>query len=172
MNETYVHTIIFDETITNETVAVLIDEMANWQYINLYFSSPGGEIPFMHVLADYINSRKDKIDVFPTFQNCSAAAILVFKHLECKIVIREELLDYIMFHKIGRQIVSQRKNKSYDNMEVIDAKTNKLLSKFLNRYIPKKKVKEFKKGKDVEFCYTDIKKYFKKPNIFYKDAKK
>jgi hypothetical protein len=51
------HTIIFKDEIDIESVQDLIDQISQYEYVNLYFSTNGGYISEMMILINYLNER-------------------------------------------------------------------------------------------------------------------
>ena len=76
------HTVIFNSTITPDNVADLIDEMNQYSFVNLYFSTDGGNINEMNILIDFLNYRykNDSLKLILYDFVASAGTLILFDY--------------------------------------------------------------------------------------------
>lgn len=153
------HTIIFVKGINIKTIQELINELKDFEDIDLFFSSHGGEIDAMDILIHYLNLRKDSIIIYPYFQLQSAATKL-FTDFQGQIIIKEGILDFLVFHKTDREIYTLRKQdiSSDKLLEITNNENKKTAIKLKTLGLNKKQIKKFNKGQDVILFPKDIKK--------------
>ena len=79
------HTIMFDDEIEEEPIQNLMNEMSQYQFVNLYFSTGGGFIHVMRPFVDYLHRSSDPGNV----------SVRVFLNLVCISAGTLLLTDYI-----------------------------------------------------------------------------
>src|SRR5690606_12257140 len=139
-----------------ESVQELIDKIGDKEYVKLYFSTPGGYTRANSSFIDFLNNRKDNIEIIftNTVESCGTILLASFKG---KIHLSEDL-DTLLFHKVDRQLYGQRKD-SFDNKELrkMDKEYNKNLSeKFKELGLNDKEIKKFNRGEDVVLYKKDF----------------
>lgn len=146
----------FDDEINSETVQGLIDILSGYSNIDLFFTTPGGELHAMRVLIHFINNHPD-INIYMTGYVASAGTFLF---LECnKPITLCEDLDWILFH-LGDRMVEGQFRKTTLNYEVLKEQlketNDKLASSFLKLGLTKKEIKAFLEGDDVVLYRKDF----------------
>ena len=146
----------FENDIDSETVQDLIDKIDDKEKIKLYFTTHGGYTPWAEFLRDYLNSRKDDIEIIFTNFVASCGTMLLVG-FEGKVTFSDEL-DTLLFHKIDRELYHQRKQtKDPKELRKMDKEYNKNLSeKFRKLGLNDKEIKKFNKGEDVVLYKKDF----------------
>lgn len=150
----YVHH--FEDKINIESVRELIQVLSQYQKIDLFFTTEGGESVSTKVLLHYLNSRKSDIDLYFTDYLISSG-VLVLMGFEGKKTLTDEL-DYIVIHNIDRLMLHNREQTVLTKALKLHLKeTNKSLAKNLSRLgLTDKEVKAFSSGKDVLLLQKDF----------------
>jgi ATP-dependent protease ClpP protease subunit len=151
------HTIIFDDDISQESVQDLINKLDNYDLIDLFVTTPGGEAPAMEALLHYLNLRKDDIVITLTSEICSAGTFIL-TDFEGEIKY-SEYLDFILFHSIDRLMYSGRKSsliKKEKLLKHLKVLNKKLLEKYRKLGLNEKELKRFKAGYDVVLYRKDF----------------
>lgn len=146
----------FDNEITPETVQELIEKLNMYSNIDLFITTPGGELPAMRVLIHFINNHPD-INIYMTGYIASAGTFLF---LECnKPIMLCEDLDWILFH-LGDRMVEGQFRKTTLNYEILKEQlqetNNKTAEGFLKLGLNKKEIKDFLSGDDVVLYKKDF----------------
>lgn len=157
------HTVIFNSTITPDNVADLIDEMNQYAFVNLYFSTDGGNINEMNILIDFLNYRykNDSLKLILYDFVASAGTLILFDY-EGPIFLQKYFRGF-MFHApditIGtiRQGVFGAKSK-----ELLTIMNNDIYAQYLEIGLTKSDIEKMKKGEDVFVWYDNINKLKRK----------
>jgi hypothetical protein len=146
------YTYIFDDEITKETIQDCIDIIHSHQYIDLFFSTQGGETCMMDAFISYLNLRHEEVIIHLTDAVASSGAFLL-SDFKGKIVITDNL-EWIMFHKADRLTYSNR--KGFFNEGILKKQLNEYNDKYAKKFqelgLSEKEIKEYNSGKDV-FLY-------------------
>lgn len=153
------HTVIFNSTITPDNVADLIDEMNQYPFVNLYFSTDGGNINEMNILIDFLNYRykNDSLKLILYDFVASAGTLILFDY-DGPIFLQKYFRGF-MFHApditIGtiRQGVFGAKSK-----ELLTIMNNDIYAQCLAIGLTKSDIEKMKKGEDVYVWYDNIHK--------------
>lgn len=153
------HTVIFNSTITTDTVADLIDEMNQYPFVNLYFSTDGGMLNEMNILIDFLNYRHSLDSVKLTLYDFVASAgTLVLFDYDGPIFLQKYFRGF-MFHApdltMGtiRQGVFGAKSK-----ELLDVMNEDIYQSYKNIGLTKADIEKIKKGEDVYVWYDNLSK--------------
>lgn len=153
---------LFEDNINTESINNLIKELELLEgKINLYFTTNGGVISCMNILVEYLNQRKNDINIIITDWLCSSGTILLFDFKGS--ITFHESLDYILFHKYDNLVHSIRKDNGIDGKKLLKftKASNKKLRKKLNKFnLTKKDFKIFDKGHDLVIHKDRFKEVF------------
>lgn len=144
----------FSQDITINSINDLVERLESGEgKFNLYFATDGGSPEAMSFLIQYMNTRKDEIEVTLTNAVMSAGT-KILTDFKGKINISDGL-DVVMFHMWDRESYSLRKGFANDRLLTAqDFEENKKFAKKLKKkkFLTDKQIKQFLKGKDV-FVY-------------------
>ena len=153
----------FSQDITIDNINSLVEKLESSEgKFNLYFATDGGSPSAMEFLIQYMNTRKDEIEVTLTDAVMSAGT-KILTDFNGKINISDGL-DVIMFHMWDRESYSLRKGFVDDRLLTAqDFEENKKFAKKLRKknLLNDKQIKKFLSGKDV-FVYKKQIKMWKK----------
>ena len=147
---------IFDDTIDNEQVQVLIDVICSYEQVDLFFTTPGGSLTAMRTLIHAINQHPD-IQIFLTGYIASAGTFLL---TECtQPVYLHEDLDFILFHMADRMIEGTFRKKAIDD-RIIESQTRATNEDMGRKYkalgLTAKELKRYYAGEDVVLYKSDF----------------
>lgn len=150
----YVH--YFNNEITPETVQELIGILSAVPSVDLFITTPGGELPSVKVLLHFINQHPD-IKIFLTGYIASAGTFFL---TECdKEVYITEDLDWMLFH-MGDRNFGGRFRKEPLNMDILYSQLKESNEVFANKFkrlgLTSKEIKDFLKGEDVILYKKDF----------------
>ena len=150
----YVH--YFDDEITSETIQELIGILSAVPSVDLFVTTPGGELPAAKVLLHFINNHPD-ITIYLTGYIASAGSFFL---TDCnKEVYLHEDLDWILFH-MGDRDFGGRFRKANINAEILydqlKEENIKYSEKFKRLGLTSKEIKEYLKGEDVILYKKDF----------------
>ena len=150
----YVH--YFDNEFTVETVQELIGVLAAVPSVDLFISTPGGELPAAKVLMHFVNNHHD-IKIFLTGYIASAGTFFL---VDCdKEVVLTEELDWILFHQGDREFGGRFRKNSIDRdvlYEQTKVTNEKFVEKFKRLGLTSKEIKLFMAGEDVILYRKDF----------------
>lgn len=150
------YTCIFDEQINSETVQALIDNLIMYPAVDLFLSTPGGEMSSMHALIHFINGHND-INIYLTDIVASAGTFLL---VECdKPIYFTEGLEVLLFHMGDRPIEGAFRKRKIDEKELYNQlkETNEQYAKKFTRLgLNKKEIKSYLDGDDVILYRKDF----------------
>lgn len=151
------HTQIFDEEIHTETVQKLINELNNYNKIDLFFATNGGQLTAMEALIHYLNTRKEDIVIYLTEEICSAGTFLL-TDFEGELHLSPNL-DFILFHLGDRLTYTNRKSGLISKKEL--QKQLKFINKVRTKQfqalgLTEKEIKKYKAGYDVVLYRKDF----------------
>lgn len=137
-------TYIFEEDITLESINGLLEKLD--QIDVLYFSSTGGTVSYMKVLIDALNKREDiEVHLFDSICSCATFFLTDYKGK-----LNTDRMEVVLFHKIDIQTYQLRKTVFNDKQYLEDLKEdNKEYRAKIKKFLTKKQLKKFDKGKDV-----------------------
>jgi len=150
----YVH--YFDDSINTESVQELIGILASVPSVDLFISTPGGELPAMKVLLHFINQHPD-ITIYLTHYVASAGTLLL---TDCdKEVYLSEELDLLLFHQIDREFGGRFRKQLFNSeilFEQIKNENQKYADKFKRLGLNSKEIKRFMEGEDIILYKKDF----------------
>ena len=150
----YVH--YFDNDFTVETVQELIGVLSAVPSVDLFITTPGGELPAYRVLMHFINNHPD-IKIFLTGYIASAGTFFL---VDCdKEVVLAEDLDWILFHQGDREFGGKFRSNKID-MDILYEQTKTTNDKFAEKFkrlgLTSKELKLFMAGEDVILYRKDF----------------
>jgi hypothetical protein len=158
------YTYFFRDEITSESVQELIDILYNFQEVDLFFSTPGGELCAMTALIHYLNSRHEDIHILMTESIASAGTLLLID-FKGQVTLTEDL-DYILFHT-GDRLLNTTRKEDVDNKTLISQLRQfnlKFSYKLSKLGLNEKQIKQFHSGKNVVLYRKDFNKLNLKNN--------
>ncbi len=152
------HTIIFNSTITPQTVQEIIDEINQYEYVNFYFSTDGGNINEMIILIDFLNYRYNEGTLKLVLYDfvASAGTFLLFDY-EGPIFIQRRYFRGFLFHapditlRTIRNDVLGKKSK-----ELLETMNEDVYSKYIEIGLTKADITKIRNGEDVYLWYNDL----------------
>lgn len=150
------YTYYFDDVITSETVQELIDILVQFEQIDLYFTTPGGEKQSMGVLIDTINKHPD-INIYLTGYIASAGTFLLTR-CNHPVYITDDL-DYILFHQADRSIDGSFRKSEIDREILhnqLQAENDTMAMEYKKLGLNAKEIKLFNKGENVVLYKKDF----------------
>lgn len=150
------HTLIFNNTITTETVNELINELSNFTLVDIFFSTEGGEMSAMNALLQYLNKRKEDFKIILTDEICSAGTFIL-TDFEGEIEISKGL-DFILFHLIDRIMYTKRVGElsKFQLAKQLKTMNEELAEKYIKLGLNTKEINRFKSGRDVVLYQKDF----------------
>jgi len=152
------YTYYFDNEITTETVQELIDILYQYEAIDLYICTPGGEGPAMNALINFINKHSD-IKIYLSNYIASAGTFLL---TDCnKEIIITPDLEFILFHLGDRSVEGQfRKQTVNSNILYKQLKNlnDNLVGKCRKLGLNEKELNEILKGEDLVLYPKDFRR--------------
>lgn len=164
------HTIIFSESITEDTVQDLITKMSNYSFVNLYFSTVGGELHSMQILCDYLNRRNSQknIRVYIGPYLLSAGTLLLI-HYDGPLYMTNSF-RYFMFHAPDISLFTIRVSKHEKRLKKFLDENNELYyNSLLKIGLTKSDINKIKAGEDVYVFRDELNKI--KVNFYSDDEK-
>lgn len=148
---------IFEDRINVETINNLIGAIDDKEKVHLFVSTEGGETFPMHILLQYLNSRKDDIEITCT-NIIMSAGVLLLTDFKGKINLSEEL-ECILVHKFDCEGYRLREGwlDEKEKTKQLVADNKRLKEKLKNLGLNKKQLKKFEQGKDVILYQKDFK---------------
>lgn len=153
-NNRYVH--YFNDAITRESIQNLIDILTPYPSIDLFVTTPGGELPAAKVLMHFVNTHPD-IKIFLTDYIASAGTFFL---IECdqEVVLTEDL-DWILFHQGDAEYGGKFRKRTLDTDILADQMkvfNDALAEKYKRLGLTSKEIKEYFKGEDVVLYRKDF----------------
>ena len=151
------HYIRFNSEITEESVQSLIDEMGQYQYVVLYFSTDGGYITEMNMLIDYLNYRYDtnSLRLILCDEVISAGTLLLTRYNGP--IFLDKGFRMFIFHIIDAQAPLVRRSQA-DRVSITN--TERIQKDYLDEIktlgLNGKELKMVADGKDVVIAATDL----------------
>ncbi len=159
------HTIIFDDRIDEESIQALMNEMSQYQFVNLYFSTEGGHVHVMRTFVDYLNRRSNPGDV----------SVRVYLNLVCISAGTFLLTDYIgqlymtvdfryfQFHAPDVQSYTIRKETGTEKMlRFLHEDNEQYYTKLLELGLTDDEIQSIRVGGDVYIYRDDLKRLNRK----------
>jgi len=151
----------FDKEISVDTMNELVERLQDKEgSINLYFSTDGGSPDAMNFLIEYMNTRKDEIEITLTDWIMSAGTLLL-TDFEGKIKLHSGL-DFILFHVFDRESYGLRKSDvPKEILTKQDFRKNKIFAEKLKdkNILNSKQIKRFLKGENVVVFQDEFRKW-------------
>lgn len=150
------HVHFFNDEISPESVQGLINELNNYNEIDLFFATNGGDRCAIEVLIHYLNSRKEEITIYLTGEICSAGTYLLTDFQgELKI---SENLDFILFHLIDRYMSVSKKGEisKIELKKQLKELNVKDTNKFKKLGLTDKEIKRYTAGYDIILYQKDF----------------
>jgi len=150
------YTYYFNDEINSESVQEVIDILSIQPSVDLFITTPGGELSSMNVLIHFINNHPDiKLHLIGVI--ASAGTFLL---TDCnKEIILDKDLDFILFHQGDRSVPGQFRYDPVDYKIMYEQlkETNDIWAeKFFKLGLTKKEIKLFLEGKDVVLYKKDF----------------
>ena len=159
------HTIMFDDEIAEEPVQMLINEMSQYPFVNLYFSTEGGMVHVMRALVDYLNRRSNPGDI----------SVRVYLNLVCISAGTLLLTDYIgqlymtcdfryfWFHAPDVRTFNIRKEAGSEKLlKFLHEDNEEFYSKLLEVGLTEAEIQSIRDGDDVYIFRDDLKRLTRK----------
>lgn len=143
-------TIIFTEEINNDSVQSVITQMSSYPFVNLYFSTVGGEIYAMTILCDYLNRRyeQNSIRVYLGPIVLSAGTYLLIYYRGPLFMTRH--FKCFMFHAPDISLFTIRATKHEKRIkQYLDEDNELYYNSLLGIGLTKSDIKKIKEGDDV-----------------------
>jgi len=150
------HTIIFGSDITHKNVQELINNINNFQFVNLYFATNGGRVDMMEILIDFLNHRYEigtlKLTLFDFV--CSAGTLLLLDY-QGPIFVKN--LRGILFHAPDISLNTIRKDVFQKGIEEqLHVDNEYYYSQISKLGLTKSEIAKIKKGEDIYFFQKDL----------------
>lgn len=151
-------TLFFDAPISSETVNDLIYLFKNNKRpIDLFISTPGGEMAAARVLINHINKNMDDINIYLTGTICSAGTFFL---TDCTkpVFVTEDLL-FLLFHTIDMPQETMTRKEDISSKELkkqLDIDNKVLAEKYQKLGLTDKEIKSFFKGEEVVLYRKDF----------------
>ncbi len=148
------HTIIFENQISHKSVQGLINNINQYAFVNLYFSTNGGRVDSMKILVDFLNHRYDensiKITLFNELVSAGSYMLIDYKG---PLFIKD--LRYFMFHAPDITLNTIR-NSDYEKKikQMLDAHNEVYYEDIADLGLSKVELKKIREGGDV-YIYQD-----------------
>lgn len=153
------HTIIFNSTINAETVQDVIAESNQYQFVNFYFATDGGNINETNILIDFLNYRYAEGSLKLTLYDFVASAgTLILLDYDGPIFLQKYFRGF-MFHApditVGtiRPGIFGKKSK-----ELLDVMNDDLYKKYMDLGLTKSDIQKIKNGEDVYVWFNELSK--------------
>lgn len=154
--------IIYSGELTIEKVNISINEideaLKEYEAVILYFSSEGGIAPASKIFTDYINLRKDSIEVIALDQ-ISSSALELMVNIGCK----KTILDYTLgVAHIYTTALDYRnfQDKNYVDMVTYRSlkKQNKVIIQMFEKVLSEKDIKRLLNGDNIALTTNQLRK--------------
>ena len=151
-------TLFFDAPISSETVNDLIYLFKNNKRpIDLFVSTPGGEMAAAKVLIHHINNNMDDINIYLTGTICSAGTFFL---TDCTkpVFVTDDLL-FLLFHTVDMPQETMTRKEDISSKELkkqLDEDNKVLADKYIKLGLNDKEIKRFHKGEEVVIYRKDF----------------
>jgi hypothetical protein len=144
---------------TNELLGILNSDGEELG-LDLFIQSSGGEMSCLNVILHALNNRTN-VKIYPTIE-CSSAAFLLLLNSEHPVVLKDTTtVCTVHLPRVFASVDS--KGFSKESKVFLNAfKYCNYTKQLLELDIPKSKLRDLQKGKDVELYYEDYVNLFKK----------
>jgi len=146
----------FEDEINVESVQEVIDILSGYESVDLFVTTPGGQIHAMRVLMHFLNNHPD-LKIYMTGYIGSAGTMLL---TECnKEIIITKDLDWILFHMGDRMIEGSFRKTTLDYKILTEQlkEENDTEAKILSKLgLNKKEITSFLEGNDVVLYKKDF----------------
>jgi len=159
------HTIMFDEEINEESVQNLINEMSQYSFVNLYFSTEGGLIHVMRALVDYLNRRSTpgntSVRVYLNLVCISAGTLLLTDYIGQLYMTSD--FRYFWFHAPDVRTFNIRKEAGSEKLlKFLHEDNEEFYSKLLKVGLTNAEIQSIRDGDDVYIFRDDLKRLTRK----------
>ena len=159
------HTIMFDDSINEESVQALMTEMSQYPFVNLYFSTEGGIVSVARSLVDYLNRRSQignvSVRVFLNHVCCSAGTLLLTNYVGQLYLTFD--FNFFMFHSFDRLTYNIRKDEERDKLLKFLYENNEYYySKLKELGLTETEIQSIRDGGDVYVFRDDLKRLNRK----------
>jgi len=159
------HTIMFDDKVEEEPVQNLMNEMSQYPFVNLYFSTEGGYVHVMRTLVDYLNrrSKPDNISV-RVYLNlvCISAGTLLLTDYIGQLYMTCDF-RYFWFHAPDVQTYNIRKEVGSEKLlKFLHEDNEQYYSKLIELGLTDSEVQKIREGDDVYIFRDDLKRLNRK----------
>lgn len=159
------HTIMFDDEINEESVQMLINEMSQYPFVNLYFSTEGGLVHVMRALVDYLNRRSNPGDVsVRVYLNlvCISAGTLLLTDYIGQLYMTVDF-RYFWFHAPDVRSYNIRKEVGSEKLlKFLHEDNEQFYSKLIELGLTNTEVQSIRQGDDVYIFRDDLKRLNRK----------
>lgn len=150
------HTILFDDEIRTESIQDLMDKMSQYPFVNLHFTTDGGELHTMLAFIGYLNRRhyQDTVRVYLDL-HCISAGTLLLTDYEGHLYITPSF-RYFYFHTPDYMAYQKRKSTVEPRLrELLDIYNEGYFEKLrTNVGLTKTQVDKIRNGDEV-YIYAD-----------------
>lgn len=159
------HTIIFDDKIDEESIQALMNEMSQYPFVNLYFSTEGGYIHIMRTFVDYLNRRSIpeniSVRVYLNLVCISAGTLLLTDYIGQLYMTVD--FRYFQFHAPDVPSYNIRKEVGTEQMlRFLHEDNEQYYSKLLELGLTDTEVQSIREGGDVYVYRDDLKRLSRK----------
>lgn len=159
------HTIMFDDEIDDESIQALMNEMSQYQFVNLYFSTGGGFIHVMRTFVDYLNRRSDpgnvSVRVFLNLVCISAGTLLLTDYIGQLYMTVD--FRYFQFHAPDVRSYNIRKEAGSEKLlKFLHEDNEQYYSKLVELGLTDTEMQSIRTGDDVYIFRDDLKRLSRK----------
>lgn len=162
---------LFYSEVTVESVQKILDFLGNCDKdkINIYLSSPGGDVNLSNALTDYINTlvNEEGIEInIICIGEISSAGLVLLMNTDCNVKLEKSA--YGVFHIATRRFDYREQKSLFDGAEFKKKALetyNEYLLGLLKKYkIDEDKIEKIKQGKDAYLSRKEIQNILKEKN--------
>ena len=150
-------TLIFNDVINAETVQDLILDCNQYDFVNLYFSTEGGNLNETNILIDFLNYRHNADSIKLTMYDIVASAgTLVLLDYDGPIFLQKYFRAF-MFHAPDITVGTTRPGVMGEkSKELLQVMNDDLYSRYLELGLTKLDIAKMKKGEDVYIWFNEL----------------
>jgi len=162
------HTIIFNSSISANSVQEIINECSQFQFVNFYFSTDGGNIFETNILIDYLNYRHREGSLkLIMYDFIASAGTLFLLDYEGPIFLQKYFRGF-MFHAPDITVNTIRPGLfGKKSKELLDVMNEDIFKRYLEIGLSKSDLEKIKKGEDVYVWFNELAKI--KRNFFLEE---
>ncbi len=159
------HTIMFDNLISDETMQNLMDKMSDYPFVNLYFSTAGGDINTARAFVDYLNRRTAPGDIsVRVFLNhiCCSAGTLLLTDFKGQLYLTVDF-RFFMFHSPDQMTYNIRKDSEREKLlKFLHEDNEQYYTQLSEIGLTEAEVESVRQGDDVYIFRDDLKRLNRK----------